>query len=315
MFNQSGLIIIIDPSLLNPGPSSPKRKDLTVAYQNVTGLIPFKELGKPNPALDTVKILELNSYLSLNKPSIVILNETWLTGSINDSEIIPRDQYKIFREDRSKRTHPSDPNNPKKFKTYGGGVFIAVRTDLDITSVKISYKCSAEIVAATLTFKSGKKMIICTCYRVGTLGDANYKEINSYLQKIRARSNLTNLIVVGDFNLPDIDWESNHSCHSIDNHFLDMFSNLGLAQIIDKPTHIAGNILDLVLTDNICAVGNVNVNSGGSICKSNHFPITFNIKLRADKKQSSKREIYNFKRANWDLINEKLIEINWEHIL
>ena len=40
------LIIIINPSLLNPGPSSPKSKDLTVAYQNVTGLIPFKELGQ-----------------------------------------------------------------------------------------------------------------------------------------------------------------------------------------------------------------------------------------------------------------------------
>ena len=51
------------------------------------------KLGKSNPALDTVKILELNSYLCYNKPSIVILNETWLTGSIDDPEIISKDQY------------------------------------------------------------------------------------------------------------------------------------------------------------------------------------------------------------------------------
>ena len=309
------LIVVTNPSLLNPGPNSEKSKHLSVVYQNVTGLIPFKELGKSNPALDTIKILELNSYLSFNKPSIVILNETWLTGSINDSEIISKDLYKIFREDRTKKTHPPDPNNPKKFKTSGGGVFIAVRNDLDIKSVKISYKCAAEIVAVTLTFKSGKKMVICTCYRVGTLGDTNYKEINSYLQKIRARSGLTNLIVVGDFNFPEVDWESNHSRNSIDQNFLDMFSNLGFAQLIDKPTHIAGNILDLVLTDNISAVGNVKVNSGWNICKSNHYPITFDIKLRADRKKFPKHEIYNFKRANWDKINDKLLEVNWEHIL
>ena len=50
------LIIIINPSLLNPGPKFPKSKDLTVAFQNVTGLIPFKELGKTHPTLDTIKI-------------------------------------------------------------------------------------------------------------------------------------------------------------------------------------------------------------------------------------------------------------------
>ena len=69
-----------------------------------------------------------------------------------------------------------------------------------------------------------------------------------------------------------------------------MFSNLGLAQVIEEPTHIAGKILDLVLltdtTNSVCKV-----NSGWKICKSNHFPITFNIKLRANKKKFAKREI------------------------
>ena len=64
----------------------------------------------------------------------------------------------MFRVDRTKKTYPPDPNNPNKFRSFGGGVLIAVRTDLDIKSVKISYKCSAEIVAATLTFKSDKRL-------------------------------------------------------------------------------------------------------------------------------------------------------------
>ena len=104
------LIVIVNPSMLNPGPDS---KNLSVAYQNVTGLIPFKELGKPHPKLDETKILELNSYLSNFRPGIIILNETWLTGSIKDPEVIPREQYKLYREDRTKQTHPPDTNDPK----------------------------------------------------------------------------------------------------------------------------------------------------------------------------------------------------------
>ena len=217
----------------------------------------------------------------------------------------------MFREDRSKRTHPPDPVNPNKFKTYGGGVLIAINRELDIDSVKVSYKCSAEIIAVTLTFKSGKKIVIGTCYRVGTLGVTHYSQVNSYLQKLRARSGLSNLIVIGDFNFPEVDWEIGHSRHSIDQQFLEMFSNFGLAQLIDKPTHNAGNILDLLLTDNPCLVANIKVDSGWHICKSNHFPITFNVKLRADKRKIPKREIYNFKKANWDAVNDQLTNINW----
>ena len=44
------LIGIVNPSLLNPGPSS-----LNVCYQNVQGLIPFSQLDKSQPSLDKTK--------------------------------------------------------------------------------------------------------------------------------------------------------------------------------------------------------------------------------------------------------------------
>ena len=131
------------------------------------------------------------------------------------------------------------------------------------------------------------------------------------MQKLRARSGLSNLIIIGDLNFPEVDWETGHSRHSVDQLFLEMFSNLGLAQLIDKPTHIAGNILDLLLTDNPCLVANIEVDTGWHICKSNHYPITFNVKLRADKRKIPKREIYNFKKANWTAVNDEISSINW----
>ena len=92
------MITLVNPSLLNPGPGYSPR----VVFHNVQGLIPFSQLDSNNPTLDTTKVLELNTYLSVHNPDILILNETWLKKSISDSEIIPTDKYKIFRLDRFK---------------------------------------------------------------------------------------------------------------------------------------------------------------------------------------------------------------------
>ena len=90
------LIAIVNPSLLNPGPCLGKK--VSVAYKNVQGLVPFYELGKKNLELNSVKISELNNYLSGFRPNIVMLNDTWLKSCINDSEVICHElNYKLFR--------------------------------------------------------------------------------------------------------------------------------------------------------------------------------------------------------------------------
>ena len=93
------LIAIVNPSLLNPGPNN-----LKICYQNVRGLIPFSELGKPQPSLDVAKIFELNAYTNQNRPDVVILNETWINKSIKDDDLIYT-ICTIFRNDRSQLSH------------------------------------------------------------------------------------------------------------------------------------------------------------------------------------------------------------------
>ena len=100
----------------------------------------------------------------MNKPEIVVLNETWLKPSINDNEILSPDSYNIFRLDRSGKTHPPDPTDPKKFRKHGGGVLIATKADLNLTIKRINIKCSAEILSIQITFPNGQKIIVCTLY-------------------------------------------------------------------------------------------------------------------------------------------------------
>ena len=305
------LIAIVNPSLLNPGPG----QSLSVVYHNVQGLIPFSQLDSDNPQLDTTKILELNSYISDNKPDLLILNETWLKKSISDSEILPTDDYKVFRHDRCPKTHPPDPNFPKKFRRNGGGVLICIRRDLDVISTKIGYKCEAEILGINLNFSDGKKLAVCTCYRVGTLGSQNHDNIKRYLSQIRTRRGTNNIVIVGDFNMRDTDWNTHHSPNSTEVLFLNTFSDLGFTQLIDSPTHIKGNLLDILVTNKPQIISDQIVNDNFLPCKSDHFPVSFCIKSNVRRKKAPKREIFNYKRANWNELNNELRFTNWNNLL
>ena len=89
--------------------------------------------------------------------------------------------YNVYRLDRSLQSHPIDPLNPNKFRRNGGGVLIAVNNKLTLQSKLIPVKCAAELLAVILTLPDCTKIIISTCYRVGTLGISNCKEIMNTL--------------------------------------------------------------------------------------------------------------------------------------
>ena len=140
------LIVMSNTSLLNPGPDN----RLSVMYQNVRGLVPFSRLGTPHPPLDTTKLLEFQGYVYEHEPDVIVLNETWLSKSHLDNEILDSGAYKIFRLDRSLKSHPIDPHHPTKYRKHGGGVLIAVRTTADIESKAVTSKCGAEILSVEL---------------------------------------------------------------------------------------------------------------------------------------------------------------------
>ena len=60
--------------------------------------------------------------------------------------------------------------------------------------------------------------------------------------------------------------------------FCDIIFNLNLSQLICEPTHIAGNMLDLILTNIPDHIFNVNVHSVPPLSiPSDHYTITFDV--------------------------------------
>ena len=240
------LIVICNPALVYPGPVL--GKGITFMYQNVRGLVPFSGLGENVMPLDTVKLMEIQSKVYNDKPDVVILNETWLSKEHLNQELFPNETYNVYRLDRSKRTHPPDPNKPKRFRVKGGGVLIAIKANIDVEHEKININSKAEILSVSFGDKNAK-YCLTTCYRVGTLGEENLNEIDKHLKSIATRKKYKMHIVIGDFNLPSISWSNGYSSIELERRFIDLFNNLGLTQLINQPTHEKGGTLDLLFSN------------------------------------------------------------------
>ena len=170
--------------------------------------------------------------------------------SIKDHEVLPNN-YKIFRLDRSLDTHPWDPNHPQKFRKNGGGVLIAHRNDPDISSSKITItKAKAELLSVMFHLNTGKNLCISTFYRVGTLRDENFREFSNYFKVLATKKKIDRHLLMGDLNLNNVTWPEGETSCSVQNSFIEfLIRDLGHTQMIDKPTHCAGNILDLLFTN------------------------------------------------------------------
>ena len=189
---------------------------------------------------------------------------------------------------------------------------IGIRRDLDIVSTKLEIQCAGEILGVTLTFNDGRKVILCSYNRVGTLGVENHDACRDFIKKARSRRGVKGIVLAGDLNMPKIDWENYSSTENIDRLFLDSLTNLELEQLINVPTHTRGNILDLLLTDMPVLISDLAVSDKNLPCKSDHFSVSFNIDSKFKRIKVPKREVYNYKRANWNALNSSLNSTDWD---
>ena len=305
------LIAISNPSMLNPGPNH-----MSVYHQNVQGLIPFSQLHTSQPHLDKTKIYEINAHIENTKPDLILLTETWLKKSVLDREVIQCAEYDVYRNDRSLVSHPIDNNDPKKYRKNGGGVLIAVKSSIQADVKRLAIRKGAEMAAVEITVGENK-FIFCVVYRVGTLGIENHESISSSIKSFYSSKRPKKVFIVGDFNLNGIEWHHGDEVkpsNLIEEHFVDTFHNFNLEQCISGPTHIKGNTLDLLLTNSKHMVKDLCVLQNESVCKSDHYPITFKVVTKIKYSKPPKRQIFNFKKANWLALSRALSCVDWNSL-
>ena len=91
----------------------------------------------------------------------------------------------------------------RKDRCYGGGgVFLAV--SLNISFLDLSITTDAEMIWVKISPVHGEPISICSFYRPP---DSNVNPINDLKIVLGMMTNINNIILAGDFNLPSITWE------------------------------------------------------------------------------------------------------------
>ena len=129
-------------------------------------------------------------------------------------------------------------------------------------------------------------------------------------------SNTACYYILGDFNMPYIDWKELSSSNKAGKQFLKFCTNLSLNQKIDKPTFKSGSILDLLLCDDISSALLNSVEILPPLTTTcDHNTITFSLFIEnMEKLNTNPGEFFCYQKGNYDAINSELNTINWEHI-
>ena len=109
-------------------------------------------------------------------------------------------------------------------------------------------------------------------------------------------SSFSKCVFVGDFNIPDIDWFSLLGSSSLS----DLFCEFVFDQHVTEPTHIRGNILDLVLTSPSVILDQFSINSSADAILSDHFLIFLPLCPIPSSIKSKPGYVYDFSKANYN---------------
>ena len=251
------------------------------------------------------KLCDLDYLLSSDRPDIVFITETWLTSDISNSLLDKYNEYNVYRVDRDRR---------------GGGVAIFCHRSLYSVQVFVNVSfLSLEVINLRVSYGSTTFNFI-NVYRPPGVDDQSKIYMSTLIDFLRqaCSSKLFN-ILVGDFNLPGIDWLSG-ICPDDDIHssFYDVVSELGLTQCVNHATR-NNNLLDLVFTDNPLIMSNIDVQCPFS--HSDHSSVAFDILLPS--KSCVKEDLcdcfndyfYDFKNADYGSIRDALAMYDWNVLL
>lgn len=194
------------PSTLYNAQSKSTLSTVTINFQSIVAKQPY-----------------LHCLLNEQKPDNIFGCETWLSPSIQTSEIFPT-SYNVFRHDRN--------------DGYGG-VLLAVCNAFTCKAHPLPTNCKA--VACELTINNDDKLILCAFYRPPISNLLYLESLCSYFSDLVKQNPIVPIWISGDLNLPNINWETNTVsgynyptilCDAI----LDFAENYGFFQIVNIPT-------------------------------------------------------------------------------
>jgi len=222
----------------------------------------------------------------MKKPDIVLVTESWCHQettnaylSVDGYELVP--DLRVDREDTA--------------QGRGGGILVYVKNGLRVV------KCDQVIDFSQHCIFKVSGLTIYLVYRSPNSPPAAMEKLTQLV-----KSTKKNTIMIGDFNLTDIDWTTGEaSGRAIP--FLEAVEDAMLEQLISFPTQVRGNILDLCLTNTPEQV--LSISEGGRLGQSDHEMVE--ILVRAENGGPVLKEVNNWRKADWSKMRKEMDKVNW----
>lgn len=283
---------------------------LTLYYQNCRGL--------------RSKLHTLFMNILLHSYDIIILTETWLTSDIFDNELIDS-RYVLFRCDRDREATG---------RRDGGGVLVAVLRSIAtsarariVTPPPPPPPATTSLPAAiidyvTIQLDFGLKLYTFSAvYIPPNQKDNIYFTYFSYLQNVFECATDTSNFIIGDFNMPSLDWcnkdkymqpipvSSTSRTANLMNDFLLLTNSFQFNHIRNK----SKKILDLFISNILnCELLPAPI----SLVPIDEFHPTFYVMVPVENSyrhmQRKSNMKFCFAKADYQLINSQISNVDWE---
>ena len=258
------------------------------------------------------KLFDFNNFFTHQDYPVICVSESWLfdkgVKTVYDGEVLDNIKYAIYRNDRDLDRISRDD---------GGGVLCAINNELTSSRRDDLEVLDLELVWVELTL-TNKRIFVGTLYlpckcKVVTLA----KLEESIGRVIKTMHDRDNLVLVGDFNRPDIKWccdENDHVVASnadelstVSSQFMEILYSHNLTQF-NKHATCGDATLDLVITDGIDAQCHITDNA----TTSTHRAIDVSLAIpHVCPPAPTPRVVYSYRKADFNNIIQALSCIWW----
>ena len=264
-----------------------------------------------------VPYLEAMILQSAVSYSIISITETWLKPHITEAQV-SIEGFNIFRSDRLNRER--------------GGCCLYIKQSL-IVSDHITYDDDyCQIIGCSI---ENLKTMVFSLYRPENTSHNKFDDAMNFIQSsVSTKDESWNILITGDFNFPNISWETldvkpgGDGCKKCAETLLRFMESNLLTQIIDQPTRFdqggACNILDLIITNNTDLFREIEVLPTSisdheliSVIVSNEMkPLQSSVKhiKKNSKLDTLSFSSLNFHKADFQKINEDLEQVQWDEL-
>ena len=233
------------------------------------------------------KINELRCIVLTENIDVIAVTETYI-DTVNNDLIYEYniEGFKLFNKDRVNRR--------------GGGVALFIATWLhpvDITphDTNIEHVC-VRVTGDELTLN------LSVTYRP----PGQTQELDNEMYRVLQQTLRNESVILGDFNLPHIDWQTLHGVESESHKMIEFLEDNFLHQLVTEPTR-ENNILDLVIASQAHLLNNVTVGEHLGSCDHKVIRAQINTTTKVTENITL---VPNFRRGNFEGLRSALSHLS-----